>query len=312
MVALCVPSDDQILQALRNSSLDPDTKRNYCNRLVLLAASTNSSIAQALTGLAGATVETARKKWPSHATLQSYATAALAAFKHCNRLNDENARDVWASLHREVSARIADQAKDNRLTPALLATMPDLDQLRTKAEECPKSSLKESRERVWLFIAARVPAKRADYGQMQVVKRADKLKPAQNGIVVNNNDVTLVLQDFKTANTYHKHVEELPKAVADEVRTSLADFPRRYLFGLPREDLPFKTNDAFGMWAKAVMKRHLNKSTLTLNGLRKAWVARHANPMLNTIAEREHIAKMMLHSERTQQHNYVFVPPAVQ
>jgi hypothetical protein len=75
--------------------------------------------------------------------------------------------------------------------------MPDLDKLRAKAKACPNRTLKESRERVWLFIAADVPAKRADWGQIRVVKRADKLKPAQNGIVVSNSDVTLILQAYK-------------------------------------------------------------------------------------------------------------------
>jgi hypothetical protein len=74
-----------------------------------------------------------------------------------------------------------------------------------------------------------------------------------------------------------------------------------------KEPRPLEPLDSFGMWAKDVLNKHLGTQSVTLNGLRKAWVACHGNPGTATIAVREQLAGKMLHTERTQQMSYLFV-----
>ncbi len=143
-----------------------------------------------------------------------------------------------------------------------------------------------------------MPPKRSDFGQLLVVLPPKRRPTTGNFVVVpKTGDVTLVMNDYKTAKFYNKLEETLPDNVASALRESLRMFPRAYVF-TGREGEPLNDKN-YAEFVKRVFKLHTGKNA-GINAIRHAYITQVADHSKMTMGELKAIAKSMEHSTAMQ------------
>jgi integrase len=160
---------------------------------------------------------------------------------------------------------------------------------------------KGSFERLLLSFYTHIAPVRRNLGSVEIVT-ADK--EAGNYLLLTRRKQELVLNDFKTAKVYSQSRIRLPQVLVTELKASLAQCPRRYLF-VSQKDFksPYATEQAFGTWANASLLRIFGRP-LTLVLLRHAYISSLDFRGMTT-QERLRIASDMQHS-LAQQDAYAF------
>lgn len=269
-------------------------------------------------GLAHAIVRKSRllhscmgKRWTHPPTRRTMISAVVSALKYDAQLGTPATMTYWRARLKEAVVVADELAKDNTLTEREAASMPTYDELNKAlriASADAHSMLGSSQEYLWLLISVNVPPKRADWGQLLLVKNVSRVPPSTNALILPpSGPASLCLQVYKTDKYYHRYVEELPESVTVAIRDSLFIHPRAYLF-VDRSGGCFKTRDAWRQWVQRKLTKLLGCKA-TVNGLRKMWVQTYANPARTTIRQQEEIAKTMLHSAHSQRTHYMHKIP---
>ena len=231
------------------------------------------------------------------------------ALAYDKRLGDIHTRAFWDRSFRMADRDARLDKANNRATKREIDSMPNLTHLREVAcalAEGADSTYKRSLERLWMLIAARVPAKRGDWGVLRIIHEDDD--GTDNYVILpQEGHATLVLNRYKTSKKYGRFMEDLPDDVTDAMRSSREHWPREYMFVNAKRE-PFRKRGTFRNWVATVMKAHLG-APVNINGLRKAWCQTVADGSKCTHAERAKLAKSMLHSVAEQQQSYVHVMP---
>jgi integrase len=105
---------------------------------------------------------------------------------------------------------------------------------------------------------------RADYYATQILKTSDAV-PSEGNYIQGD---TLVVQDYKTKKAYGAIRTKIPEPLLSELRKSLEEQPRDYLFVKRDGKEPMSRNE-FSGWANRIMSRLFKKRT-TLTALRHA------------------------------------------
>ena len=253
------------------------------------------------------------KRWTHPPTRRTMISAVVSALKHDTQLGTPATTTYWRARLKEAVAVADELAKDNTLTEREAASMPTYEELNKAlriASADAHATLGSSQEYLWLLISVNVPPKRADWGQLLLVKNVSRIPQSTNALVLPpSGPASLCLQVYKTDKHYHRYVEELPESVTAAIRDSLHIHPRAYLF-VDRSGGCFKTRDAWRQWVQRKLTKLLKRKA-TVNGLRKLWVQTYANPARTTIRQQEEIAKTMLHSAYSQRTHYMHRIPDV-
>lgn len=263
-------------------------------------------------------------------SFKSKVSIVNAALRHCDCLGNDHTRQFWGRVLEEASDEVMRARKNNIPTSQEIASIPDLNKLQSVADaldvaDDAESTLEKSQERLWMLIAARVPAKRNDWGRIRIL--ADGVGATVDGVADPSQDrnyvvvpregcATLILNEYKTgakrrkgnATVYNRFQEPLPSNVSDALRSSLAKWPRNYLFIDSKRNAPHTTS-SFGRWLTKTMSRHLG-GNITVNGMRKAWAQTVVDGSRYTVAQREMLAKSMMHSVEEQARSYHHVMPS--
>jgi hypothetical protein len=159
-------------------------------------------------------------------TLKTRITGIMGAFKLCPLLAAEDidgkARKFWGDHHRSKLADARAAASSNIATPAQVDNMVTLPEILRAARSLTHSSVKQSQDKVLLTLAALVPAKRADWARLRIVKSIAEVDDAEDALVVRPAWMTLGLNRYKTSKTYGRHVEDIDGEAFETVRDSLA------------------------------------------------------------------------------------------
>ena len=252
-------------------------------------------------------------KWPNAFSKQHMIAACTSALKWDPSLGTEATRRFWRDALAEAGQATRACVSHNVLSDREKAAMPSFDAIKAaigrlnRGTGGPHVDIRQSLELLWLLIALKVPAKRADYGQLGVVSALDKVPGNANAMVVprSTGGAVLVLQSYKTQHIHGRYEEEMPPEVTQAIRASLAAFPRSHLF-VAADGAPFKSNATWAQWATRTFEKHLGNRA-TVNGLRKAWVQMYGLPGKVTHARQVELARAMLHSHSVQQAFYVHV-----
>lgn len=158
-------------------------------------------------------------------------------------------------------------------------------------------------EKLLISVYTYIPPVRADYFATQIVLYGSA-QTAENAILFGDAGRTcasLLLRDFKTSHTYKKiYHPTLPQELVRQIRLSLAEAPRDYLF-MNADGRPF-TRNAFQMWANRVLSRCFGvQFTLTL--FRHIYISSLGNDL--SVEELDQISRHMGHSI-TMQTKYIW------
>jgi integrase len=126
-----------------------------------------------------------------------------------------------------------------------------------------------SPERLLLGFYTYLPPVRADYFAVEIIKHNQR-PTEQNYIrLITPTHSKCILRDFKTKKAYNKIENTLPHELDMELRESLKNNPRPYLF-MNANGEPF-TRNAFCIWSKRLLSR-LFKTEVTLVMFRHAFI----------------------------------------
>lgn len=156
-----------------------------------------------------------------------------------------------------------------------------------------------SQDIVMMAMYAFLAPKRRDLGKIHIVQKEDEIPKDENGIVIPKVGAKgkLILNEYKTANTYGHFEEALPNELTLIIKASLAAYPRPFLFCGPL--CKHLSDRAYGTRVSDVMDRHMDKK-LTANDLRHLFITQRIKLDSVTHAERSEIASSMMHSPTVQ------------
>jgi len=140
------------------------------------------------------------------------------------------------------------------------------------------------------------PPVRADYANMRVMKTRGK-REGNELIWGQKGGAYFVFRDYKTAKTYgNVEVRVSPELhkVLDEYFQHLGKLPTHLLTGIAKD--PASLLVAIGSAFFKKTQKHIG-----INLLRHAYI-KHHYPLLESIAKKDTLAKMMLHSREKQEH----------
>ena len=317
MKSIVKPRDNQIIAALEAAAvprgegtvLKPQSLENLKKEINAIAEFCGpDGVARAIVSKRDLLHSCIEKRWTHPPTRRRMLSAIVSALKWDTQLGNATTRQFWRSKLHTCIAEADALAKDNVLTDREAATMPTFEEMNKALASCaangPHDTLNSSQHFLWLIIATTIAPKRADWGQLQVVRAVNKVPPRTNAVVVpHRGTATLVLADYKTEGTYHLYTENLSNMLTNEIRISLRCHPRGSLF-VGRDGKMFKSRNAWRQWVQRAFEKLINRKA-TVNGLRKLWVQTYANSGHATIAEMEELARKMLHSVTSQQKHYI-------
>lgn len=131
-----------------------------------------------------------------------------------------------------------------------------------------------SPEKLLILFYTEIAPLRSDYASVRIYKNdVPEDNKYANYIVVTRNSCTLKVREYKTSTTYGDLTVELPKKIVYDLRASLSDHPRDYLFTTQR-GLQFSSPNAFNQWANALLKKVLNNPSFTLSTFRHIYISR--------------------------------------
>ena len=305
---------ESVVNSIRSNAKSVQTARNYVDTMNAVArVCAGSMLGHALVRDCQTTFE-ALKHASSNLkpiTLKNRITGIMGAFKMCDALKMEDTEDsawkFWDEIHRDMLAAARVSAQTNIASPSQIDNMVTLEQILAAARSLTHDTVKQSQDKVLMTLAALVPAKRADWARLRIVDLQDAVDKDENGLVVSPTAMTLVLNVYKTARAYGRHVEEINGEPADVIRTSLATHPRAFLFVSPARPGGM-SNDAFQTYFSGTFDRHMRKH-VTINLLRHIWVTERIDPRRMTVLEMDEVARKMLHGLGTQRMYFLVTPP---
>jgi hypothetical protein len=158
-----------------------------------------------------------------------------------------------------------------------------------------RDSLELGSTKILLGIYTYIPPVRADYHACKLVDSSYNSTGDENYIIMDGDKWKLVLQNYKTKNSYGKQVLDVPDELYKLMKEYLKDTPRKYLF-TNEHDEPF-TRKTFSTWAKRRLEVAF-KAPMTLTSIRHVFVC--GLDFNVSVRELNEIGRGMGHSVSTQ------------
>ncbi len=286
-----------LLDGIINADISSTSKRVYLERLKVLMQQHTVDL-YTLVKHPKKYIEWIKTRYESDQTRKSYFSGVLALFRHNPGLKQQETKayDEWYAAFKEVHERIEEKYKHNEPSDRQKDNYVPYSQIVEARDTLPKGS----NERLLFAMYTYLPPLRCDFNRVRIYKghAADaKAVDNENYIVMTQKEATLHLNEYKTkkkaAQPYEK---KLPEALVDEIRQSLQENPRSWLF-LDNNNQPFHPK-SYTKWANRIFARVLKKN-MTISMIRHAYInSLDFNKI--TVAEKEAIAKDMAHTIGTQ------------
>jgi integrase len=205
----------------------------------------------ALAALHGSTIK------QSNANLHLYYSAVIAYITYEGSENDKKYLEAWTAIQKENSRPLTEHYTKNE--PTAIQKGVELD---FKEVVAMRDALPQGIERLLLGFYTHIDAMRADYYATRILKAGDA-EPAETNYIQGD---TLVVQDYKTKKAYGAIRTKIPEPLLSELRKSLEEQPRDYLF-VKRDGKEPMTRNEFSGWANRILTRLFKKRT-TLTAMR--------------------------------------------
>lgn len=309
-----VIAKDKLVVALKDK-VSTETYNAYKERLRRLVEATGRTLIQTIRQFKRSN-DILEEKYDSITTRRNVIDALLSLFIHTPSLvkKEFTAYEAWTRKQRALRELVKKARGNNRMTPEIKAKYIDLEETRGIARKLHKVIVSKSepsgalstlpkfrlsQDYLLMLLMVDVPPKRADLGELLIVKSPKEAPEGGNYVVVpDKGAATLVLRDFKTAKSYNMIQDVLPKNVTDAIRESLKSFPRTYLFTGHKVDTPLAPK-VYADMVKRVFLRHTGKPA-GINALRHAYITQMADHSKVTFTELGAMARSMGHSPLMQ------------
>lgn len=297
---------DPWVELLQKTYPNPKTFENYISRLRgLLQKMGNESIR--LTDILhhpDTYYPTIQKAYPSITTRKNILTVLLVLFREDKELSSAHAEAYtkWKKLHDDLSKLQDAQIRRSEPAEKQLRHYTSYEEIEKKYEEmrklAPHDTERHSMQFVLLSILVHLRPKRADLGAIKIYKEQDPRNKERNYIVLRKKGSSyLVMNMYKTSKYYQTVEEEIPNGLVRDIQTSLARWPREYLFR--KDDGDPMSNNTYSVFVKSTFMDLFGRST-GVGLLRHIYITEKLNFDDMTMEEQDAEAKLMLHTSGLQ------------
>ncbi len=303
--------DPVISAVLRTDRLSEETRTGYSKRLALIAAAAgNNPLTPVLAQHPDKVLGWILKNYQEIGTQRTMIVAILGAYKILNlKVKEMGSYEMYLKEYEKLDGVLRDRAKDNVPTDrqrAGFVSYPELQRVRKRLPVGSKKRLLLS------CYGGCIPPLRNDLHACAIRKLECDNESARQALLqqITPNEIllpydrktpgVLILREFQTQNRENPKLysRSLGDKLTTELRASLKDHPRQYLFVESRSGRPY-THSGFAMWARRTLQSLFGKPcTLTL--LRHGYISHMLAFGQLSIRDREQLAKEMCHSPTTQ------------
>ncbi len=297
-------TDPAIAAVLKAEHLSEETRRVYTKNLAMVAeAAGNRALLPVLTRHATSVIQYITTKYTEVASQKTMLVSIMAVYKLMNLKAKSQAS------YDKLDGTLKERSKSNlpsQRQAAGFVSHAELQQLRRKLPVGSKKRLLLS------FYGGCIPPVRNNLHSAFIHMLKCKEGAAKDAIMSSvtpncillpydvKKEGALILREFKTQDRTDPvlYIRRLGLELSDEIRASLQQSPREYLFTEARVCRPY-TVGGFQKWASRTLQALFGKPcTLTL--LRHSYVSHMLAAGQLSIKDREELARDMCHSVQTQ------------
>ena len=235
----------------------------------------------------------------TEANKHMFYSAVVAYLKHTDdgKRRSQRTKDRWTEIQKANWELRRKQGLDNEP----LANQTEVANTITWANITAKrDTLKAgSIDKLLLSLYTYIPPVRADYYDCRINPPKSIIEDKKSNYVIltdSNTTSSIVLRDFKTAAKYKEIKHVIPLPLFNEIKASLQEKPRAYLFTMPSDNKRPYDRNSFSKWANKTLKelftvpvtlttlRHLFISTIDFNKTRGTELEKIGNSMGHSIA----------------------------
>ena len=245
-----------------------------------------------------------QKAYPSLTTRKNVLTVLLVFFREDPDLKEHHveAHNKWKKLHDDLVKLQDARIKRSEPEPKQIEKYTSFEEIEAKYKELKKRTFhdteRHSMQYVLLSILVHIRPKRADLGALTIYREKDPRNTDANYLVLRKQGTSyLVMNLFKTSKYYQTVEEDLPEGLVKDIETSLARWPREYLFR--KDDGKPMSNNTYSAFVKATFQDLFGRGT-GVSLLRHIYITEKLNFDDMTLEEQGEEAKLMMHTSGLQ------------
>ncbi len=315
-----MPSIDPAIAAvLKDDHLSEETRRVYSSKLgIIVQAAGNRPLLKVLTQHPDKVMQYIKGSYTEKASQKTMLVSIMAVYRLLNlKAKSKASYDLYLELFDRLDGILGECSKTNLPSKRQAAGFVTHEQL----QQVRKRLLIGSKERLLLsFYGGCIPPVRNDlhcaFIHMLKCKDGDAREALMTSVTPNcillpydaDREGVLILREFKTQDRANPKLysRRLGLELSDEIRVSLQQHPRDYLFCEAFVSKPY-THGGFQQYASRTLKALFGRPcTLTL--LRHSYISHMLAYGQLSIKDREELARDMCHSVNTQA-QYQFIMP---
>ena len=244
-----------------------------------------------------------QKAYPSLTTRKNVLTTLLSLFREDADLKSKlDIQTKWKKLHDDLSKLQEAKSKRSEPEPKQVEKYTSYEEIEKKYNELKKSRFhdteRHSMQYVLLSIIVNLRPKRADLGAVKIYRETDPRKTDENYMVLRKTGSSYLVMNLYKTSKYHQTVEEdLPASLVRDIETSLARWPREYVFR--KDDGKPMSNNTYSAFVKKTFEEFFGRGT-GVSLLRHIYITEKLDFDDMTIEEQNEEAKLMLHTTGLQ------------
>lgn len=246
-----------------------------------------------------------REAYPAITTRKNILTAILVIVREEEEF--VGVRERWKKLHEDLRRHLDVQIRKSEPTNKQVANYTSFEEITAKYQDLVKSSPHATRQDslhfILLSLIVHLRPKRADLGSVLLFKK-DPNRTDINYVVLRDakeGSSFLSMNVYKTSKFYKKVEEELPPALVRDLSTSIARWPRSYLFvkeGDRKGEEPM-SNNTYTAFVQRTFEHYFGRAT-GVSLLRHIYISEKVDFDNMTLEEQEEEARLMLHTAGLQ------------
>lgn len=288
---------------LNASGISIQTKLNYANHFKILKSMFMGKNKDLETIILNPrrTLAKIYKKYPAISSRRSVLSSILGIFKYnpIFKQQYQQVYDFYLEVVKSLSDIIGQKYDNNELSQKQQEQYFTWEELLNAVDKMEKGT----QEHLIMRFYTLLPPVRLDLNEVKVYRREPKLQDRNKGnyiVLRQRGTLVLVLNDYKTSNTYGKQELVLPKELAKELRLFFKDKENREYLILNKNNELY-SEPTMSLYISNILKKILGKHS-SMNMIRHAYVNYINKDKNMTTGDKKQIAKGMGHSLMQQEH----------
>jgi len=286
-------TDEDIYKCIRTTEqINSNTKEAYIQRLKALGKTYGKTLIEILTS-PKEMISLLREKYTKPTTFKNTITPLLAMVRYCPYLKKyEEEASLWKEALDSSYKQIEEGIMKGDISKRMLKGYIPFGEFSKKRLELPSGSY----ERLLVSMYSLVIPLRADFNRCALYYNELPNTAEPNYILIkkkgNTTEMIMTIGSYKTAKTYSKITQTLPRELVKEIQKSLDANPRDWLF-VNKKKQPFTPN-GFSKFALERFEK-IYKKPLTIQIIRHSFLTAIDMSKL-TLEQRAEIGAKMGHS----------------